>query len=84
VGNALKFTERGEIVVEVRKETESCNRVRDTGIGIPLEKQRLIFDESFQADSSNTGKFRGTGLGLAISNRLVKLMGWPNLHRKRS
>jgi two-component system sensor histidine kinase/response regulator len=81
VGNALKFTERGEIVVEVRKETESCNRtmfhftVRDTGIGIPLEKQRLIFDEFFQADSSNTGKFGGTGLGLAISNRLVKLMG---------
>jgi two-component system, sensor histidine kinase and response regulator len=81
VGNALSFTERGEIVVEVRKETESCNcamfhfSVRDTGIGIPLEKQRLIFDEFFQADSSNTRKFGGTGIGLAISNRLVKLMG---------
>jgi two-component system, sensor histidine kinase and response regulator len=80
VGNALKFTEQGEIVVEVRKETESDHftifhfSVRDTGIGIPLAKQRLIFDAFSQADSSATRKFGGTGLGLAISNRLVDLM----------
>jgi two-component system sensor histidine kinase/response regulator len=81
VGNALKFTERGEIVVEVKKETEGDNcaifhfSVRDNGIGIPLEKQRLIFDAFSQADSSTTRKFGGTGLGLAISRRLVNLMG---------
>jgi len=81
VGNALKFTERGEIVVEVKKETEGDNctichfSVRDSGIGIPLEKQRLIFDAFSQADSSTTRKFGGIGLGLAISHRLVNLMG---------
>jgi two-component system sensor histidine kinase/response regulator len=81
VGNALKFTERGEIVVEVKKETEADNctifhfSVRDSGIGIPLEKQRLIFEAFSQADSSTTRKFGGTGLGLAISHRLVNLMG---------
>ena len=81
VGNALKFTERGRIVVEVREETEGDNwaifnfSVGDTGIGIPLEKQRLIFDAFSQADSSTTRKFGGTGLGLAISNRLIQLMG---------
>lgn len=81
VGNALKFTEQGGIVVEVREETEGDNwamfnfSVGDTGIGIPLEKQRLIFDAFSQADSSTTRKFGGTGLGLAISNRLIQLMG---------
>ena len=81
VGNALKFTERGEIVVEVRKETErdDCTTfhfsVRDTGIGIPNDKQQLIFDAFSQADSSSTREFGGTGLGLTISNRLVHLMG---------
>jgi PAS domain S-box-containing protein len=81
VGNAVKFTETGEIVVEVRKETESDNcamfhfSVRDTGIGIPLEKQRLIFDAFSQADSSTTRRFGGTGLGLTISKRLVGMMG---------
>jgi signal transduction histidine kinase len=81
VGNALKFTERGEVVVEARKETErdDCTTfhfsVRDTGIGIPNDKQQLIFDAFSQADSSSTRKFGGTGLGLTISNRLVNLMG---------
>jgi signal transduction histidine kinase len=81
VENAVKFTERGQIVVKVRRETErdDCTifhfSVRDTGIGIPLEKQRLIFDAFSQADSSTTRKFGGTGLGLAISNRLIQLMG---------
>jgi two-component system sensor histidine kinase/response regulator len=81
VGNALKFTDRGEIAVEVRKEEESERfamlhfSVRDTGIGIPLEKQQMIFDEFSQADSSTTRKFGGTGLGLAIAKHLVGMMG---------
>jgi len=81
VQNAVKFTERGQIVVEVRREKEIDNctmfhfSVRDTGIGIPLEKQRLIFDPFSQADSSSTRNYGGTGLGLAISSRLVNLMG---------
>jgi signal transduction histidine kinase len=81
VGNALKFTVRGEIAVAVRKEMESedCTifhfSVRDTGMGIPHEKQHSIFHAFSQADSSTTRKFGGTGLGLAISNRLVHLMG---------
>ncbi len=80
-GNAVKFTESGEIVVEVRKKAESNNcaifhfSVQDTGIGIPLEKQRLIFEAFSQADSSTTRKFGGTGLGLAISKRLAGMMG---------
>ncbi len=69
-GNAVKFTESGEIVAEVRKEAESNNcaifhfSVWDTGIGIPLEKQRLIFDAFSQADSSTTRKWGCMGLGL--------------------
>lgn len=81
VGNAVKFTERGEIAVEVRKETDGDDfatlhfSVRDTGIGIPVEKQQMIFDEFSQADSSTTRRFGGTGLGLAISKCLVGMMG---------
>src|SRR5487761_276314 len=80
VANGIKFTERGEVVVAVKKErrapTEIMLRfsVRDTGIGIPAEKQTLIFAAFTQADSSTTRKFGGTGLGLAISQRLVKMM----------
>ncbi len=104
VGNAIKFTERGEVVVRVSlassfgdketrrqgdKERESRNsvssspcllvslsfEVRDTGIGIPPEKQQAIFNAFEQADSSTTRKHGGTGLGLAIASRLARLMG---------
>ena len=81
VGNAIKFTEQGEVVLEVRAETQSDSEcvlrfsVRDTGIGIPAEKQQQIFEEFQQADSSTTRRYGGTGLGLAISARLVQMMG---------
>jgi signal transduction histidine kinase/CheY-like chemotaxis protein/ligand-binding sensor domain-containing protein len=81
VGNAIKFTAEGEVVVQVEVEKESEDEallhfaVRDTGVGIPLEKQQSIFEAFTQADSSMTRKYGGTGLGLAISSRLVNLMG---------
>jgi PAS domain S-box-containing protein len=81
VGNALKFTERGEVSVEVEQDQQSAGlttlhfRVRDTGIGIAAEKQALIFEPFTQADSSTTRKYGGTGLGLGISSRLIEMMG---------
>ncbi len=81
VGNAIKFTEKGEVVVDVRcivqtKDAAKCHfTVSDTGIGIPEEKLESIFNEFEQVDSSTTRRFGGTGLGLAISSRLVDLMG---------
>lgn len=98
LGNAVKFTDQGEIVVEVHplnstgesvapsappqnsqiETTNSCVlqfSVRDTGVGIPADKLRLIFESFSQADSSTTRRYGGTGLGLAISKRLVELMG---------
>jgi two-component system, sensor histidine kinase and response regulator len=94
VGNAIKFTEQGEVVLTVRKGegegrqpladataptlSESCLlhfEVSDSGIGIPTEKQRLIFEPFTQADGSTTRRHGGTGLGLTISARLVDLMG---------
>ncbi len=81
VGNSIKFTERGEVCVDVelvRKKTEVevlKFLVQDTGIGIPKEKLTAIFDEFVQVDTSSTRQFGGTGLGLAIASRLVKLMG---------
>ena len=81
VGNAIKFTDRGEVVVCVNREdgendgTRLHFTVTDTGIGIPPEKRENIFESFTQADASTTRKYGGTGLGLTISARLVELMG---------
>src|SRR3984893_9401935 len=81
LGNAIKFTSEGEVVIQVEIQDESEDEVvlhfavRDTGIGVPLEKQQLIFEAFTQTDSSTTRKYGGTGLGLAISSRLVDRMG---------
>ncbi len=81
VGNAIKFTSGGEVAVEVAVQEELENEVvlhfavRDTGPGIPLEKQQTIFEAFTQADTSTTRQFGGTGLGLSISLRLVNMMG---------
>jgi two-component system, sensor histidine kinase and response regulator len=80
ISNAVKFTECGEIVVRLVKEEESaagasvCCEVRDTGIGIALEAQNLLFQPFSQVDSSTTRKYGGSGLGLAISAQLVERM----------
>jgi signal transduction histidine kinase len=80
VGNAIKFTNRGTVTLSVSLQTRLANRldlhfvVRDTGIGIPAEKQALIFEPFSQADTSNSRHFGGTGLGLTISGRLVNAM----------
>ena len=76
IGNAVKFTERGEIAVRVDTGKEGLTiSVRDTGIGIPAEKMNLLFEPFTQVDSSRTRRFGGTGLGLAICRELVALMG---------
>jgi CheY-like chemotaxis protein len=82
VGNAIKFTDAGEVFVTVDLEGEPSADpimahfvVTDTGIGIPADKQRVIFDSFVQADGSMTRKYGGTGLGLAICSQLVQLMG---------
>jgi signal transduction histidine kinase/DNA-binding response OmpR family regulator len=80
VGNSIKFTERGEIFVWVEKETETPDSVRlhfaikDTGVGIPADKQSQIFEAFSQADGSMARRYGGTGLGLTICTRLVGLM----------
>jgi two-component system, sensor histidine kinase and response regulator len=80
-GNAVKFTSQGEVGIRVSVERVSESRVqlhvavRDTGVGIPTDKQRRLFQPFEQADSSTTRRYGGTGLGLAISARLVQLMG---------
>jgi PAS domain S-box-containing protein len=80
VGNAIKFTERGEVDLQAEIESQEADWavlhfcVSDTGIGIPQEKQQRIFEAFMQADSSTTRKYGGTGLGLAITSQLVELM----------
>jgi two-component system sensor histidine kinase/response regulator len=92
VGNAIKFTEHGEVVVQVNVEEHGEPdillhfSVTDTGIGIPTEKQQHIFEAFAQADSSTTRKYGGTGLGLAISAQLCELMNgvmWVESERGR-
>lgn len=84
VGNAIKFTEEGQVLVsiEMKRELpgidggiELAVSVTDTGIGIPVDKQQSVFESFTQADSSTTRRFGGTGLGLTISRKLVELMG---------
>ncbi|MGE5341934.1 MAG: two-component regulator propeller domain-containing protein [Candidatus Omnitrophota bacterium] len=83
LGNAVKFTEKGEILLEVRLCEEKLGTnsiglvfsVSDTGIGVPGEKQNAIFDAFVQADTSTTRRYGGSGLGLSISSKLVCLMG---------
>lgn len=81
VGNAIKFTDRGEIFVSVQQKHRRAQfvevqfSIKDTGIGIPKEKIDHLFESFSQVDSSTTRKFGGTGLGLAISKKLVNLMG---------
>ncbi len=81
LGNAVKFTQQGEVELEVTLQSQTAAHlclqflVRDTGIGIPQDKQKMIFDAFSQADGSTTRKFGGTGLGLTISARLVEAMG---------
>ncbi len=80
VGNAIKFTHHGEVVIDVSEESRDGDRiclhcsVRDTGIGIPTDKQETIFDAFRQVDASTSRHFGGTGLGLAITTQLVEMM----------
>jgi signal transduction histidine kinase/CheY-like chemotaxis protein len=87
IGNAIKFTEQGEVVVRVELGAPHSDgntlhvSVSDTGIGIPANKQAAIFDSFSQADTSTTRRFGGTGLGLSIASQLTRLMGgriWVN------
>jgi len=81
VGNAIKFTEAGEVSILAELDSQADDEVTlhfvvaDTGIGIPADKQKLIFDSFAQADGSVTRSFGGTGLGLTISSQLVRMMG---------
>ncbi|WP_246032103.1 hybrid sensor histidine kinase/response regulator [Leptospira fluminis] len=80
-GNALKFTEKGEIFLSAelsRRDGNLCTilfSVRDSGIGIPKDKQKELFNPFYQVDTSSTRKYGGTGLGLSISYRLIEMMG---------
>jgi len=81
VGNAVKFTSRGEVTVSVQKESQDGDHivlgftVTDTGIGVPIGRQKEIFTSFTQADNSTTRKYGGTGLGLTISHRLTEMLG---------
>ncbi len=78
IGNATKFTEQGEVSIAIERSPEDADllrfSVRDSGIGIPAEKQALIFEAFTQVDGSFTRRFGGTGLGLTIASRLVQMM----------
>lgn len=80
VGNAIKFTEQGQIIIKIAKDSETINQVKlkfeiiDTGIGISQENQQKLFNSFTQVDTSTTRKYGGTGLGLAICKSLVELM----------
>jgi signal transduction histidine kinase/DNA-binding response OmpR family regulator/CHASE3 domain sensor protein len=87
ISNAIKFTEKGTVSLEIKVDSDNdkviCFIVKDTGIGIPLEKQPLIFEAFQQADGSTKRKYGGTGLGLSISRELAKLLrGEIVLHSK--
>lgn len=87
ISNAIKFTEKGTVSIEIKVDTDDdkiiCFIVKDTGIGIPLDKQPLIFEAFQQADGSTKRKYGGTGLGLSISRELAKLLrGEIILHSK--
>lgn len=89
ISNAIKFTEKGKVTLEIKISTDDdkiiCFIVKDTGIGIPLEKQPLIFEAFQQADGSTKRKYGGTGLGLSISRELAKLLrGEIILHSKEN
>jgi signal transduction histidine kinase/CheY-like chemotaxis protein/serine/threonine protein kinase len=81
IGNAIKFTDSGEVAVRCRRTSQDVRgtvlhfSVRDTGPGIPKDRQKLIFESFQQSDSSTTRKYGGTGLGLAIASQLVELYG---------
>ncbi len=80
IGNAVKFTQDGQVIVNARgvvagNKTELCISISDTGLGIPEENLRTIFQEFEQVDGAANRKFEGTGLGLAISTRLIRMMG---------
>ena len=81
IGNAIKFTEHGEVLVTVVEESDEATitclhlAVKDTGVGVPTDKQKIIFEAFSQADGSMARKYGGTGLGLAICTRLVTMMG---------